>query len=74
MDSTYNLFCIHGVFYTHIDIYHYSATDLNYIFLSNLHLHLHDISFVKISDSIFPVIILKTCIFKFSVSLGIHTS
>ena len=31
---------------------------------SNFHLHLHDISFVKIFDSFFPVIMIKTCIFK----------
>ena len=33
-------------------------------FSSNLHVHSHDISFVKMFDSFFPGIILKTCIFK----------
>ena len=31
-DSKYNLFQIHEVFCTHIDIYRYSTIDLNYIF------------------------------------------
>ena len=40
---------------------------------SNLHLHLHDISFVKIFDLFFPLSILKTCIFKSSLFFGTHT-
>ena len=34
---------------------------------------MHDISFVKIFDSFFPVIIIKSCMFKSSVSFGTHT-
>ena len=72
-DSKYNLFCIHDVFYTHIDIYGYSTIDLICIvFPSNLHLHSHDISFVKIFDSFTPAIMLNTLRFKSSVLFGTH--
>ena len=42
-------------------------------FPSNLHLHSHDISFVKIFDSFIPVIMLNTLRFKSSVLFGTHT-
>ena len=38
----------------------------------NLHLHLHDILFVKIFDSVFSGITLKTCVLKSSVLFGMH--
>ena len=54
--------------------YCHSSIDLNYIFSSsNLHLHTHDISFVKIFDSFFSVIVSKTCIFKSFVLFETHT-
>ena len=47
---------------------------MNYIFFSsNLHLHLHDISFVETFHSFFPVIIFKTCIIQSSVLFETHT-
>ena len=70
----YNVFHIRDVFYTRISIYHYSAFDLNTIFFpSNLHLHLLDMSYVKVFDSFFPVIILKICTLNLSVLFGTHT-
>ena len=39
---------------------------------SNLHLHLHDICFVNVFDSIIPVIMLNTLRLKSSVLLGTH--
>ena len=41
--------------------------------LSNLHLHLHDISFVNVFDSFTLVIMLNTLSFKSSVLFGIHS-
>ena len=41
-------------------------------FLSNLHLHLHDICFVEIFDSFSPVIMFNTLRFKSSVLFGTH--
>ena len=35
-DSRRNVFHIHYVFYIHINIYHYSTIDLNYIFLHQI--------------------------------------
>ena len=70
----YNISHIHDAYYTHINIYHYSTIDQLHFLSSNLHLHLHDISFVKIFGSFIPVIILlKTLIFKSSVLFGAHT-
>ena len=37
-DSKHNIFHIHDVFYTHIDIYHYSTIDLNYIFFRQIYI------------------------------------
>ena len=66
---------MHELFYNHINIYHYTNVDLNYIkfFPSNLHLHLHNISFVNVFDTFIPVIMLKTLRFKSSVLFGTHT-
>ena len=45
-----------------------------YLFLlPNLHSHLYDICFVNVLDSFIPVIILRTCKFKSSVSFRTHT-
>ena len=72
----YNISHIHDAYYTHINIYHYSTIDQLHFLSSNLHLHLHDISFVKVFGSFIPVIViivmLKTLIFKSSVSFGTH--
>ena len=74
-DFKHNLFHIHGVFYTHIDIYHYSTIDLNYIFFypSNLHLHSHDVCFVNAFDSYISVNMLNTPKFKSSALFGTHS-
>ena len=54
-------------------IYRYSTFDLNYIFFHEVYIYIHIISFAEIFYYAFPVIILKTCIFKFSVLFGTHT-
>ena len=48
---TITFFHIYDVFYTHINIYHYSFE--LYFLPSNLHLDLHDICFAKIFVSLF---------------------
>ena len=59
------------MFFTHINSYCYFTLDLNFIFLSNLHLHLH-ICFVNVFDSFIPVIMLSTFRFKSSVLFGTY--
>ena len=44
-----------------------------HFFLSKLNLFLHDMSFVKIFDLFFPVIILKTCVL-FEIHTLLHKS
>ena len=44
-----------------------------HFFPSNLHLHSHDICFVNVFDSFFPVIMLNTLRFQSSVLFGTHT-
>ena len=70
----HNLFHIHDVFKTHINIYHYSTIDGNYVvFPSNLVTHLHDISLANVLDTFAFVIILSTRRFKSSVLFDSHT-
>ena len=42
-------------------------------FPSNLHLHSDYTSFVKIVDSLFPIILLKTCIFQYCFILNTYS-
>ena len=55
----------------HLSLFHHWFK-LNFV-TSDLHLHSHDIFFINVLDSFFPVMMLNTLRFKSSVLLGMHT-
>ena len=65
----------YDVFYTHINIYRYFTIVLSNLHFvsSDLHLHLHEICFVKVFHSFIAVIMLKKFRFKSSVLFRTHT-